>query len=983
MGTRRALGAALLFALAAAPAAGQDGHDHEPPPTPWGGGIGPPGESVDRPRFACGGHQAHWVRGGAFPQSAQSEPRFASEAGFASSASASIPEPVPFNRERWEQMVFNTHDRPSRHLDGRTTEVLSRATVQSMGICHPAPGDALGGLLQPYATETWWRSQIRRWTGVEWNGPFRLGGCVGEPEHGWIHVRGEALGGPSGTAETRRSDDGQLISAIIRMDTGSDWWRDERTDPVEVVLAHELGHVLGFWHVEGGLGYIIAGEYNWDSKEAALAQLAYQVGPDVGYPGVVYNAVADSEPELAYKDAYRNGFEFTVGGGYFYGLPRVSSGDFPLTHAVTPDLPDGLAVTSNPYGFALTFDEWHYIGGTPLAAAATTEYSYVVTDADGDTDTLDIDITVLPSDDNQPPVAVEALPDQTMTADSTLDVDVSRGFRDPDGDTLAYQASSSAPGVAAVAAVSGSTVTLMAVAAGTSAVTVTATDPEGLSAAQWFTVTVEPPENRPPVAVGTLPPLRIGADDAAVTVEVASAFRDPDGDALAYAATSSSPTVATAAVSGTGVTVTPVAEGASTVAVTATDPEGLSATQSFTVTVGPPSNRAPVAVGVLGPLTIGLDDPAAAVDVGGAFRDPDGDALTYGAVSSAPSVAAVAAAGARLTVTALAEGTAVVTVTATDPGGLSASRSFTVTVGPPANRPPEPVGVLGPLTVALDDPAVPVELAGAFRDPDGDELAYGAVSSAPSVAAVAAAAAAGARLTVTALAEGTAVVTVTATDPGGLSATQSFTVTVSPPSNRPPEPVGVLGPLTIGLDGPAATVDVRGAFRDPDGDALTYGTVSSAPSVAAVSASGGVVTVTPAGAGTAVVTVTATDAAGSNTAATQTFGVKVVRPFTDHPIVPGVTPVRAVHFTELRTRIDGLRAEAGLPRFAWTDPTLTAGVTPVRLAHLTELREALAAAYLAAGRPAPAWADAAPTAGATPIRASHVMDLRAAVRALE
>ena len=109
------------------------------------------------------------------------------------------------------------------------------------------------------------------------------------------------------------------------------------------------------------------------------------------------------------------------------------------------------------------------------------------------------------------------------------------------------------------------------------------------------------------------------------------------------------------------------------------------------------------------------------------------------------------------------------------------------------------------------------------------------------------------------------------------------------------------------------------------------------------------------------------------------------QPFTDHPIVPGVTPVRAVHFTELRTRIDELRAAAeGLRRFAWTDPVLRAGVTRVRLDHLLELRFALEAAYAAAGRPAPPWTDAAPPVGGrTPIRAAHLMELRAAVIALQ
>ena len=74
--------------------------------------------------------------------------------------------------------------------------------------------------------------------------------------------------------------------------------------------------------------------------------------------------------------------------------------------------------------------------------------------------------------------------------------------------------------------------------------------------------------------------------------------------------------------------------------------------------------------------------------------------------------------------------------------------------------------------------------------------------------------------------------------------------------------------------------------------------------------------------------------------------------FTDHPIEPGVTPVRAVHFTELQDRINALRAAFGLQPMAWSD--LRPGV-PVRLAHVLELRRALEAVYTAVGRPTPTW----------------------------
>ena len=203
-------------------------------------------------------------------------------------------------------------------------------------------------------------------------------------------------------------------------------------------------------------------------------------------------------------------------------------------------------------------------------------------------------------------------------------------------------------------------------------------------------------------------------------------------------------------------------------------------------------------------------------------------------------------------------------------------------------------------------------------------------------------------------------------------------------ANQPPMAVGTLPDRRLTLGG-TLNVDVSQGFVDPDGDALTWTVSSAEPDVVAVLASGARVRLTAVAVGTSAVRVTATDPGGLN--ATQTFAVTVsrppARPFTDHPIVPGQTPIRAVHFTELRTRIDAQRTGAGLAPYPWTDPVLVAGVTPVRLVHLTELRTALTVAYRAAGRPAPRWTDVGGAPGAAPIRAAHVIELRAAVMALE
>ena len=226
-----------------------------------------------------------------------------------------------------------------------------------------------------------------------------------------------------------------------------------------------------------------------------------------------------------------------------------------------------------------------------------------------------------------------------------------------------------------------------------------------------------------------------------------------------------------------------------------------------------------------------------------------------------------------------------------------------------ANRPPTVVGSLPDQNLTLGS-ALDVDVSVAFVDPDGDTLTYRVSSTPPNV--VTAALAGRSTVTLTAVGLGTATIQVTATDPGGLSAMLSFAVTVSSSGNLPPEPVGTLPPVTMQADGAAVTVDVAGAFRDPDGDRLTYGASSSRLAVAAVSVSGSRVMVRPRAPGSTMITVTATDAGGSNRTATQSFGVTVLEPFTDDPIVPGETPVRAIHFTELRARIDGLRAAAGL-----------------------------------------------------------------------
>lgn len=336
-------------------------------------------------------------------------------------------------------------------------------------------------------------------------------------------------------------------------------------------------------------------------------------------------------------------------------------------------------------------------------------------------------------------------------------------FDDPNGDALVYAAATGDPGVVA-ATVTGDTVTVAGVAPGTAHVTVTATDPGGLRVGVRFEVVVP---NRAPVPVGVIAPLELAAGDSAI-LDVAAHFSEPDGQGLTYAAAASDTGIATVSAAGSLVAVLAHAKGTATVTVTATDPEGMSATRSFVVTV---PNRAPEPVGTMPGRTVGVGETPTYL-LAPYFSDPDGDPLVHSAAIDDATVAAVSVAADTLSVAALARGAAAVTVTATDTEGLSATRSFVVTV---PNRAPIPIGTIPPDTVAIGDSAA-VDLSAYFDDPDGDTLVYAVAASDTTVIGISAPA--GTVVAITATAEGDATLTVTATDAEGLAATQTFAVTV-------------------------------------------------------------------------------------------------------------------------------------------------------------------------------------------------------------
>ena len=226
---------------------------------------------------------------------------------------------------------------------------------------------------------------------------------------------------------------------------------------------------------------------------------------------------------------------------------------------------------------------------------------------------------------------------------------------------------------------------------------------------------------------------------------------------------------------------------------------------------------------------------------------------------------------------------------------------------------------------------------------------------------------------------GSNVLTVTARDLAGNTATDTLTVTFSDTT----APVATIASPTSNptYSTTTSSLTLGGTASDAVGVtqvtwANNRGGSGTATGTTSWSASGIVLQ-----SGSNVLTVTARDAAGNTASDTLTVTFTGFT-FTDDPISAQSGVIKAVYLTELRTAINSLRTARGQLAYSWTDSTLTTGSTQVKAVHLTELRTALNQAYQAAGRTAPTYTDLSVVAGTTVIKAVHINELRSAVRAL-
>jgi len=437
--------------------------------------------------------------------------------------------------------------------------------------------------------------------------------------------------------------------------------------------------------------------------------------------------------------------------------------------------------------------------------------SLTATDPGGLAASVPVQVTV--NAVNDAPVVTQVPPAQ-FDEDQSIVVEFAPLGSDADGDALTWTATSGAPNV--IATVAGSQLTLSAAQdwnGGPVPVTVTATDPGGLSASQRVQVTVRSVNDAPVLAA--LPPVRFDEDGSTVlNLNEYGTDVDDTPTQLRWAVTGNIHVKISIARGTATFTAERDWNGTETVTFTVSDRAGLTVSGTAQVTVSPVND--PPAISRINPVQFD-EDQSTVVDLAPFGSDVDGDALTWAASTINPNLT-LGIAGSQLTLSATKDwngGPVDVAITATDPSGAQARGTVRVTVRP-VNDPP----VLSPFPpVQFDeDGTTTLALAGYVTDPDDapGQIRWTAANGSYVRVRVSNGIA---TFTATENWFGSERIVLTATDRGGLTASGEVTVTVNP-VNDPPEVSAI---PDINLDaGSEAELLLSPYASDPEGSVLRW-----------------------------------------------------------------------------------------------------------------------------------------------------------------
>lgn len=435
------------------------------------------------------------------------------------------------------------------------------------------------------------------------------------------------------------------------------------------MMAHELGHTLGYGH---------------HTSQPALMN-AFCCNPlsdiDVNCAAFAYSELPPNDPPVIANQIQPITLTFP-------GSPVTRSLTVPTPFFTDPD--------GDPLTYSVLSENEEVVFAEMVSQTSFRLYSNSVgvanllvraADPRGSFVTMSVAITVEQRENTLPVVIREATPVQ-LNEDQFTSIEMMGTepfFKDDDGDPLQISATS-ADSLVASATVDGSKVRILGTGSGSTQIVVTASDGFGGEAQLPISVSVD----GKPVLIADLEPLEIVATGNPFVRNLNNPilFQDPEDGSLSYAVQNNASIYVDAQINGSILTIKPVAVGQAKLTIIATDLAGNSAQTVWNVTVQPRANVEPIVANVPSVLQLRAEDVDYVRDFEDdpiLFFDADGDSLTYQAVTSQSKVATAEMDGSTIRIRPLTMGSATITVFASDAFGGFVLTSIPVTVGVPVN----------------------------------------------------------------------------------------------------------------------------------------------------------------------------------------------------------------------------------------------------------------------------------------------------------
>ena len=527
-------------------------------------------------------------------------------------------------------------------------------------------------------------------------------------------------------------------------------------------------------------------------------------------------------------------------------------------------------------------------------------------------------------------VAVQAFPEFSSLPVVTATVAQPYTYQalasDRDGDPIVYSVLSGPAGL--VISPSSGAVTWPSPVAGTAAVVLAATDPDGNQGKQSFSIRVTTTPNRAPVFTAT--PVTYVAYPA--TYSYTASASDADGDNLGWKLLQAP--VDMSINERTGAIAWKFASnvaGKFAVRVQVDDRRGGQTEQAFEIQVPVYGNGAPTIT----------SRPPSQVRAGAVYSytvsasDPEGETLSY-RLASGPAAASWAGNQLSWATSAADVGVHALLIEVADTAGNVAQQNWQLEVLPASGNQP-PVISSSPKVTAVAGGVYEYQVVASDRD--GDPLSYRLLTG---PAGMAISATGKLEWAVPAGFAGSETVEVQVADGRGGEVTQAFAIGVGITANRPPLINST--PVATGTAGAAYLYQILAS--DPDADVLTYSVSTSEPGITVDAQTGRVSWAVPAGAsGQAQLTVLVTDGKGGT--ASQTYAIGVGQPGNRPPRVttqPGTSAVSGASYTYALKAVDadgdtlvyaltefpqGMLIDSSTGAIQWPIPADVAGLAPV------------------------------------------------------